>query len=547
MNLLAGLSLAMIVAAPTAGESAWFAWLQAGLEWPVYLAFLGHLAVAGLGAGSLGGFLRADLLDLLFVIPLFFLNRGGVHPGHLLVIRQVGFYFQRTLHRRMVANLAGHITAQPGRLIAFSFAGVILIGALLLSLPVSVAAGCRPSFLSALFTSTSAVCVTGLIVVDTPTYFTGFGQFVILLLIQVGGLGIMALSAATSLLIGKRLAVSERTLLQNALEQADVASLKTMAKQIVVLTALFEGIGAALLSARFYQAGSANGLDACRMGVFHAVSAFCNAGFALFPDSLIGFRGDAAVILTIGGLVVLGGLGFPVLGTMLRRRVDRRQPVDLHTWLALVTTALLLIGGTVLFYVMEAGHSLTGFSATERWLSALFQSLTTRTAGFNSLDIERLQPATLFLMIGLMFIGASPGSTGGGVKTTTAATLWLALRALLHGRNAVECRGRTVPADVVNRALGVLVLSASVIAITTFVLLLTEEASLLHLLFEATSAFATVGLSMNLTPHLSAIGQVLIIVVMFIGRIGPLTMALSLSGVTRQTQIRYPLGRLSVG
>ncbi len=549
LNLVAIYGMLLLAMEPTHHSVEWYFRLKVFSVAPIYAAYLIHLALAVLISKSLYGFVRFHAVDLVFFVPLFTLTFGGVHPAHILMVRQVVYYFSRYLRRGTLTNFAESISEHPARLISWSFAGVILVGSFLLVLPVSVASDFKPSFLTALFTSTSAVCVTGLVVVDTPTYFTAFGQLVILGLIQIGGLGIMTLSAGVSMLVGKRMGLSERSLLQNVLDATDLTSLRGTLRDILGWTILIEVTGALILGVRFHMILGGSISQAVYLGIFHSVSAFCNAGFALFSDSLMGFSWDPVINLTICALITLGGLGFVVLATLNAYLLGRKKtPIDVHSLLAVVTSIILSLGGAALILALESNSpAMAHLNFPEKILAAFFQSVTCRTAGFNTIDIGMMRAGSLFFMVFLMFVGASPGSTGGGIKTTTFATLLIALDTQMKGLSEIVIRERTIPRDTVLKAFLITGISVGLVTLYTFLLLLTEDQPLTQILFEVVSAFGTVGLSANLTPQLSSIGRLLIISMMFIGRVGPLTLALTVRKPPSGGEIGYPTGRVLVG
>lgn len=549
MNLFAVMGVAILALDPTLYGHPLYQGIQSLSIAPIYLLYALYLGLGFALSEGVFPFLVDSAIDLVFFAPMLFFTSGGVHPAHILCVRQFIHYFNRHLQSSTLSNFAQSISERPARLIAFSFAGIILIGAFLLVLPVSVAAGHQPSFLTALFTSTSAVCVTGLIVVDTPTYFTLFGQLVIMGLIQVGGLGIMTLSAGAAFLIGKRLGMTERAVLQNVLDATDLNALRDTLRNILQWTLVIEATGALILAIRFWTVLDCPFFTALYFGVFHAVSAFCNAGFALFTDSLMKFTGDPVVNLTIMGLVVTGGLGFSVLSAIngfLHGGKGFRH--DVHSQMAITVTIVLIVGGTLMILALELpGPAMKDLPWGERLLAAVFASVTARTAGFNTIDYAVMTPGALFFTILLMFVGASPGSTGGGIKTTTAGTMLLALDAEMKGRSAVVVLERTIPPVIVLRAFLITAISGALVAGCTFVLVVTDDFPLLNLLFEVVSAFATVGLSTGITAALSSAGQVVLIFLMFIGRIGPLTWALSIRSTPGAGHVRYPATRLMVG
>ncbi len=448
------------------------------------------------------------------------------------------------LHR-----ILGFLHLKPAQLLVSSFFLTICLGTLLLLLPIATQSGEGTPFIDALFTATSAVCVTGLIVVDTPTYFSWFGQLVILVLIQIGGLGIMTLSASLALLLGKRISMRGKAVLQDYLDERDTEHLKEMVVSIIKMTLVFESIGALILAIHWHDQYQQWG-KAIYYAIFHSISAFNNAGFALYTDSLYQFRTDPVISLTIALLIILGGLGFPVifnLWSVIGRHHAPFPRLSLHSKIVLMTTVILLIGGTVSFFFAEYAGELKGLRWPEKILVAFFQAVTPRTAGFNTLNIGALTNLSLFITIILMFIGASPASTGGGVKTNSFALLILIIRTLVRGREDVEVFRRAIPMEVIHRALVIINLSFGIINLFTILLLITETAPFLSIFFEVVSAFGTVGLSMGLTPYLTVPGKCIIAVLMFIGRTGPLTLAFAVGTREKSAKYSYPLERVMVG
>ncbi len=434
----------------------------------------------------------------------------------------------------------------PARALVVSFLAAILAGTLLLSLPFSAADG-RPAFLDALFTATSAVCVTGLTVLDTPTRFSAAGQAVIIFLVQLGGLGIMTFSTLIVLAARRRISVRERLLIQSSFHPGIPKDLPSLVRSIFLFTLAIEAAGAALLFVWFRPAFGA--ARAAWPAVFHSVSAFCNAGFSLFSDSLSGYRGHAGLILTMAALIVLGGIGFPVLSEtraiLAERRRGRRVRTSLHFKLVVTVTLILVAGAAVAFFLLEGPFSMSGLPAGERALASLFQSVTARTAGFNSVDIPTVAPASVLLLLFLMFVGASPASTGGGVKTSTAAFLVLLVRARVAARDTVSVFHRSFAAELVLRAFTLIALALGVIILATMVLLVAQpEIGLRDALFEMVSAFGTVGLSMGVTPALGPFGKIVVCLTMFTGRVGPLTLLYALS--RREARGRFEYAEESV-
>ncbi len=439
----------------------------------------------------------------------------------------------------------------PPQLLASGMAGVVLVGTLLLMTPLAGASGTGVGWSAALFTATSAVCVTGLVVVDTPTAFSGFGQAVILLLIQIGGLGYMTLSTLVAVALGRRVSMNEQHSLQESLNLTSRQDILRFAMTVIKVTLVFELIGAAVLVVRWW---GSFGLDALWLALFHSVSAFNNAGFSLFSNNLMDWKGDVIVNLTIMTLIVAGGIGYLVLTELGRYR--QTGSLSLHTRFVLTMTGILIVGGTVAILVTEGRNPATlgpmGWPAAV--LAAAFQSVTTRTAGFNTLDMGALQPATYFLMLILMFIGAAPGGTGGGVKVSTFGITVLALWATIRGVREPTVFWRRIPADLVARAFFVSLIAFLAVNVVTGILLVREHGDLLRTLFESVSAFGTVGLStgisgtpLSLSAAFSDGGRLLICLLMFMGRIGPLTLAFALASRRTAPRVRYPEGRVLIG
>jgi trk system potassium uptake protein TrkH len=439
----------------------------------------------------------------------------------------------------------------PARLLVASFAGLILTGTLLLALPLAGAHGAI-SLIDAFFTATSAICVTGLIVVDTPNALSYFGQVVLMLLIQAGGLGYMTLSTAILAVLGRRVSFHARMTLQESLNLDSREGLIRFAFTVLKFTLLFEGAGALMLTLRWWNE---HGLGrAAYLGLFHSVSAVNNAGCSLFSDNLVRYRGDLVVNLVITALIIFGGLGFFVLreaGTV--RSFDR---MSLHTRLVLVITGALLVGGTAILLTLERTNprTLGSLGWGESFLAAWFQSVTSRTAGFNTIDLGGMHPASLFVVMALMMIGASPGSTGGGVKTTTFGVTVLALWATVRGAPEPVVFRRRLPGDLVQKSFFICLIAFLALNAIAGALLIVERQDLLRTLIETTSAFGTVGLSMgfpgsvlSLAGQFSVAGKLLLIVMMFAGRVGPLTLAVALAGRSRVTRFRYPEGKVAIG
>lgn len=433
----------------------------------------------------------------------------------------------------------------PTQVLALGFLGVILLGTLLLMLPLATVDARGLPWIDAMFMATSALCVTGLVVVDTGTVLSRFGQLVILVLMQIGGLGFMSLAAMIAILLGKRITMHDRVILKESLNQLSLQGIVRIVRYIVVVTLVIEAVGALVLAWSFSHTMPTT--QALFYGLFHAVSAFNNAGFDLLTTSLIGYNTHTVVMTCIMVLLTVGGMGLLVWENAFRHgwHVARWS---LHTKIVNITTAVLLIVGAVLVFLFEyQSNAFADFSFGEKILNSMFQSATARTAGFFSVPMTSLTTATLVIMMILMFIGASPGSTGGGIKTTTFALAILTVYNVLRGRSEVHVWHRTVTAPLLLKSFAVVFVAISWVMIVTLVLTVTESAPFLWVVFEVVSAFATVGLTLGLTPELSDIGKVLIMATMYIGRLGPLTLFAALMLRSSVPLYRYPEESVLVG
>jgi trk system potassium uptake protein len=433
---------------------------------------------------------------------------------------------------------------RPHLIIAVSFFLVILAGGILLSLPISSAAGTPTNFLDSYFTSNSATCVTGLVTLDTGTHFSLFGLIVIMALMQIGGLGYMTFSTFMLLVFRQKLFISQKLAIQEALNIYSTKDVIQVLRRIFGIVFIIEGTGALVLFLRWLPEFGAP--KAFLYAAFHSISAFNNAGFALPPNfaNLMPYATDLTINLTITTLIIIGGIGFVVIADILQHR-----RLSLHSKIALFTTIGLLLAGTAFIFALEMNNpnTLGPLSLPHKLLASYFQAVTPRTAGFNTLDYGKMLPATLLFTMFLMFVGASPGGTGGGIKTTTfsliIATIWATLRGY---RDTIMFR-RRIPSETVRRAFAIVSISALVIGLAVFGLGEYEKKGLMELAFETFSAFGTVGLSMGITPYLSSLGKIIIIAVMFIGRVGPLTLLLALSIEQKEPRIEHPKEGISIG
>lgn len=435
----------------------------------------------------------------------------------------------------------------PPQILALGFAAIIFIGGILLSLPISSKSGLGLDFVDALFTATSATCVTGLVVVDSGTYFSVFGQVVIMLLIQVGGLGFMTMSTLFAIVLRKRISLKERLILQEAMNQGSMEGIVRLIRKVIFFSVTIELTAACIFTIRWSFDMSMG--KAMYFGLFHAVSLFNNAGFDLFGGfrSLTMYVDDPIVNIVSMLLIILGGIGFIVLSDLIDYRKSRK--LSLHSKVVLSATSILIVLGTVVVYVFEFTNPMT--LGPLNWMGkiwgALFQSVTPRTAGANTLDIGALRQATQFFIIILMFIGASPGSTGGGIKTTTFTTLIGAVIAMIRGKEDIVLFHNRLAKDRIYKAITLSIIALFLVVLVAMVLSTTEDHSFLMILFEVTSAFGTVGLSMGLTSDLTVFGKILIMLTMFAGRLGPLTLAYALGPKAEKELYRHPEGKIIIG
>ncbi|MGD9940320.1 MAG: potassium transporter TrkG [Clostridia bacterium] len=515
-----------------------------------------------------GNYVRTHWPSLAFVVvftlfflyskyTIFFMEYAGDLSGMAVVLRNT-FLVLKILGRiRRIVKLFERMAARPAQTVTVSFMFVILSGTLALMMDQATVDGLGLSFINALFTATSAVCVTGLIVVDTAVALTGMGQLTVLVLIQTGGLGIMLFSFFVMIALRRRLSIQDRLTVSYMLSEDDMVGLSRSVRTIVISTLTIEMAGSLVLFSRFVFLKDSLA-EAVFHSVFHAVSAFCNAGFALYSDSLVSFRNDPLVILAVAALIVLGGISFGVINDLKSwiiallvklkgSRGRMRRIGSMNTRVVLAVSAALVFIGFCGFYLLEHQGVMADYSLGEQYLGAVFQSVTLRTAGFNSVSFAGLRDATLLFMIIFMFIGGASGSTAGGIKVNSLAAIGAFFMSFMRQERVPRLGAYSLSNDKVVRAFLILFFGLSSVLVGTFVLSLTEEASFLALLFEAVSAFGTVGLSTGVTPGLSSIGKGLIIVLMFIGRLGPLTILTAASKKNPQGQIEYPQGDLAIG
>jgi trk system potassium uptake protein len=456
-----------------------------------------------------------------------------------------------TRFRRLNALLES-ISLKPAQTIVLSFLLVILVGALILMIPFTSSSKEGLDFLDALFTATSAVCVTGLIVVDTATAYSLWGHITIMALIQIGGLGIMLLSYFSIFILRRGISRQEKLIAAYMLSQDDLRSIKKTVILIISATLLFEAIGAVML---YLSSPSFSGAYGGRLfaALFHAVSAFCNAGFALFSDSLEGLYGNLLVNGTVAFLIIVGGLSFGVHLNLLTffssagRSSRSGRRLSVNTKVVLIISAGLILGGALIFYALEHSGVLKGLGTGRQYLAAFFQSVTLRTAGFNTIPMGALGSATYLFMCLFMFVGGAAGSTAGGIKVNNLAAMGAYFRSLLRESKEITLFRSSLSSDIVLKSFTIATFGLVTVFLGTFILMLTEDAPAIKILFEAVSAFGTVGLSAGITGDLSPLGKCVIIILMFLGRIGPLTFIAAAGSGQQRVEIRYPVTDLSIG
>ncbi|MGA1875169.1 MAG: TrkH family potassium uptake protein [bacterium] len=498
-------------------------------------------------------YLLPDWFDIVVIFSLFQFIFGIRDTAFWIMLRGLGLVIILITRRKGSKRLITIFNLEPAQLMVTSFALAIFLGTTLLMLPEATRAEAGLSFIDALFTATSATCVTGLIVKDTGSYFSFFGQMIILLLIQMGGIGIMTFSISLAFMLHRHMGLRQQAAMQDILDQDTLTGMRRLIIFILKMTVLFEAIGTLLLFL-IWRSRFRNIPLRLYHSTFHAVSAFCNAGFSTFSNSLMGFSNDVWTQAVMGALIVAGGFGFPVVKDLYDTMRNKffykgKSPFTLkvQTKMVLKTSLLLIGGGAFIMFASERNQAFNTLAMKEKVLAALFQSITCRTAGFHTFQMARLSSATILLFIVLMIIGASPGSTGGGIKTTTISVLWAAIAGGFRQKAHVEIHKRTIPDEVIHKAIAVYILSLAIITVFTFLLLSLHGERFLNTLFEAVSAFGTVGLSMGITPGLSLEGKIIVSLLMFIGRLGPLTMGYAFIRYKRPTRYVYAQERIMIG
>ncbi len=491
-------------------------------------------------------------LYLLVLAGLFIKDFTSGHEPYInltvIVFRSLFLLYRGFENVKSIETALSRLNERPALSIIFSFFAVIMVGTLLLMLPFATADGKGLNFIDSWFTATSAVCVTGLIVVDTAAAFSTAGRIIILVLIQIGGLGIMIMTYFSMFILRRNVTLEEKKRLSFVISDTDLSDIIQTLKKIIYLTFLIEAAGAVLL---FIGLGIRQGFGIRTVfsAVFHSVSAFCNAGFSLYSDSLEGFAGSPLIILTISMLIIAGGLSFAVLfnlGNYFRTSKSLRR-LSLNTKIVLTWTALLLLSGFLFFYAAEHGNTLRNLPTGKQYLAAFFQSVTLRTAGFNTVPFSGFTAGTIVIMCVFMFTGAASGSTAGGIKINTSAVLAAYIKSLVTNSPRVTLYRYQLSKTRVLRAFAVFQYGITAVLAGVAALAFTQNAPLEDILFESVSAFGTVGLSTGLTPHLNIFGKLVIILLMFNGRLGPLTILSTFSGRTDKSGVKYPRGDILIG
>lgn len=448
------------------------------------------------------------------------------------------------MNKSFINKIYDKITLNPPLVLSLGFAILITFGGVLLSLPFFTKSGDATDLIDSMFVAASASCVTGLTPVNTFEHWNTYGHVLLIILIQIGGLGVMSLASIIPLILGKKIGMKSRQILKEQLNVESLEGMIVLFKYVLVFTFGIEILGAILLSFRFIPLyGAGTGIW---YSIFHSISAFCNAGFDILGDSMYPFRDDILVNLTISFLVIIGGLGFVVTSELFRRRSF--QKISTHSKLVLLISGALLVLGTVMFLFLENGDGVLQYESVKgSILESFFQSVVARTAGFYSVDLSKIKDSTALMLMGLMFVGGSPGSTAGGIKTTTLGVLFISTHAVVRGEREPVVFGRHIGMDVVRKALAIFLVSITIILSVSFILTITESARLVDILYETVSALATVGASKGMTADLSDVGKILITFCMYLGRLGPMTMAFAFGMKDKKSLIRYPESFISIG
>ena len=448
------------------------------------------------------------------------------------------------MNKSFINKIYDKITLNPPLVLSLGFAILITFGGVLLSLPFFTKSGEATNLIDSMFVAASASCVTGLTPVNTFEHWNTYGHVLLIILIQIGGLGVMSLASIIPLILGKKIGMKSRQILKEQLNVESLEGMIVLFKYVLVFTFGIEILGAILLSFRFIPLyGAGTGIW---YSIFHSISAFCNAGFDILGDSMYPFRDDILVNLTLSFLVIVGGLGFVVTSELFRRRSFEK--ISTHSKLVLLISGVLLVLGTVMFLFLENGDGVLQYESVKgSILESFFQSVVARTAGFYSVDLSKIKDSTALMLMGLMFVGGSPGSTAGGIKTTTLGVLFISTHAVVRGEREPVVFGRHIGMDVVRKALAIFLVSITIILSVSFILTITESARLVDILYETVSALATVGASKGITADLSDVGKILITFCMYLGRLGPMTMAFAFGMKDKKSLIRYPESFISIG
>lgn len=448
------------------------------------------------------------------------------------------------MNKSFINKIYDKITLNPPLVLSLGFAILITFGGVLLSLPFFTKSGEATDLIDSMFVAASASCVTGLTPVNTFEHWNTYGHVLLIILIQIGGLGVMSLASIIPLILGKKIGMKSRQILKEQLNVESLEGMIVLFKYVLVFTFGIEILGAILLSFRFIPLyGAGTGIW---YSIFHSISAFCNAGFDILGDSIYPFRDDILVNLTLSALVIVGGLGFVVTSELFRRRSFEK--ISTHSKLVLLISGALLVLGTVMFLFLENGDGVLQYESIKgSILESFFQSVVARTAGFYSVDLSKIKDSTALMLMGLMFVGGSPGSTAGGIKTTTLGVLFISTHAVVRGESEPVVFGRHIGMDVVRKSLAIFLVSITIVLSVSFILTITESARLVDILYETVSALATVGASKGITADLSDVGKILITFCMYLGRLGPMTMAFAFGMKDKKSLIRYPESFISIG
>ncbi|MBI9107784.1 MAG: TrkH family potassium uptake protein [Spirochaetales bacterium] len=538
-----------------------FPWIVSLIDYLLFIFIVAEAVVSFIRAPFKSGYVKSHLPSIVFlgVYSFFFIvNKLNLFFSpdatsglnfFFIIIRNILLILKMYGRIRKFTGYLNSIASKPAQTVVLSFFIVILVGTLLLLLPFMSSSG-HIRLIDALFTATSAVCVTGLAVVDTAVHYTIWGKIIIMLLIQIGGLGIMLLSSFMVMVLRRSVSLKDRSVLSFMLDEKDIVSIRNSVKRIIILTFSIEAAGAALLFPVFLST-EMHPLNAFFYSCFHSISAFCNAGFSLYSDSLLSFQGNLPMNLIISILIILGGISFIVIidtASGLRRVFNGgKAKFSINTKVVLRVSGALILVSMLFIYKLEHETLLFRMGLGRQYLAAFFQAVTLRTAGFNTIDFGTLRNSTLMFMIGIMFIGGASGSTAGGIKVNTLGAVWAYIHSFRRERDEILIFKHQVPQVKIQQAFIVITFAVLSIFIVSFILMLTEEAEPINILFETVSAFATVGLSTGITPFLSLTGKICIICLMFIGRIGPLTLLTASSGREKKSRITYPEATLLIG